>query len=124
MLPFACEQAVEVQIDKVVVEPFPLSNDPFLLESQTLWNGTTPHIANGTTNLDFIQHQPGKGVVYHRTTCVRHQTPALKFCTQPVPDLYFAVHPIHRMITDRACRLTSIPETTRHRFVFQILRLC
>src|SRR5436305_1569496 len=102
MLPFAAEQAIEVQIDKVVVEPFSLPNNPLLPEAQTLRDGAAPQIANSAANLDFIQHQLGESILYQRATCLRHQPSALKFCTQPVPDLDFAVDPIYGMITDRA----------------------
>src|SRR5258708_30511353 len=94
----------------MIVDPLTLANDALLREAEAWRNSLTAYIASGSTNLDFIEMQIVKGIADEQATGSGHQALALECGPQPVANLNLMVSPVHRMVADRACCLTLVPD--------------
>jgi len=93
----------------MVVEPFPVGDDPFLCELETEWNGPAPGIPDCASYFDPVETVFIESIIHEKLRRPRHDPFSLISFSYPITDHRDPVLPIDRMVADNSRKLPFKP---------------
>jgi hypothetical protein len=120
-VPFSFQHGIYHMIDEVVIEPFCIPDDAFLLESKTLRDGSTPAVPGRGWDCDPVEAKFLERIVNQNATASGHDSSPDCVSAQPVAQFHGPVAPSDRMVADHADDVPPIKDGAGEPLVSRVL---